>query len=100
MSYILCIEQKKSLKSIQQYNEFKTMTVMNNVFMHSENSKISDPHRLLINLTKKYTLGKTINMLLYQISTFNIHGKILKSHIRITNLKYQLQHGMKNFKIA
>ena len=35
-------------------------------------------------------------MLLYQILIFTIHGKLLKSHIRIINLKYQLQHGMKN----
>ena len=27
---------------------------------------------------------------------FIIHGKILKSHIRIINLKYELQHAMKN----
>ena len=32
-----------------------------------------------------------INILLYQILVFiTIHGKILKSHIRIINLKYQL----------
>ena len=36
------------------------------------------------------------NILLYQILVFSIHGKMQKSHIRIINLKYQLQHGMKN----
>ena len=35
-------------------------------------------------------------MLLYQILTFTIHGKIEKSHVRTINLKYQLQHGLKN----
>ena len=35
-------------------------------------------------------------MLLYQVLAFNIHGKKLKSHIKIINLKYQLHHGMKN----
>ena len=35
-------------------------------------------------------------MLLYQILAFTIHGKIEKSHIRKINLKYQLQHGLKN----
>ena len=29
---------------------------MNNVFMNSKNSKTSDPHRLLLNLTKKNRL--------------------------------------------
>ena len=34
--------------------------------------------------------------MLYQILVFTMHGKILKSHIRVINLKYQLEHGMKN----
>ena len=42
--------------------------------MNSENSKTADPHRLLLNLTDKLSLN--INMLLYQISAFNIHEKI------------------------
>ena len=37
-------------------------------------------------------------MLLYQILAYAVHRKILKSHIRTINLKYQLQHGMKNLK--
>ena len=35
-------------------------------------------------------------MLLYQILAYTIHEKIEKSHIRTINLKYQLQHEMKN----
>ena len=53
--------------------------------MNSKNSKTSDPHRLLHNLTDKINL----NMLLHQILAYNIHGKTI-------NLKCQLQHGMKN----
>ena len=52
--------------------------------MNSKNSKICDPHRLDEKKEEK------INIFLYQIV------KIQKSHIRIINLKYQLQHGMKN----
>ena len=39
-------------KIIQQYNEFNTMDIifMDTIFMNSENSKTSDPHRLLLNL--------------------------------------------------
>ena len=37
-----------------------------------------------------------VNMLLYQILAFTIHGKISRSHTKIINLKHQLQHGMKN----
>ena len=35
-------------------------------------------------------------MLLYQIFTRTLHGKIHKNHTRTINLKYQLQHGMKS----
>ena len=35
-------------------------------------------------------------MLPYQISASTIHRKIKKQHIKIINLKYQLQHGMIN----
>ena len=31
---------------------------MNTIFMNSENSKTSDPHRLLLNLTDKTNLGR------------------------------------------
>ena len=35
-------------------------------------------------------------MLLCQTLVLMIHEKLLKSHVKIINLKYQLQHGMKN----
>ena len=44
--------------------------------MNSTISATSDPHRLLLNLTDKINL--------------------IKSHTKITNSKYQLQHGMKS----
>ena len=47
---------------------------MDTIFMNSENSKTTDPHRLLLNFTDKLNLN--INMLLYQILAFNIHEKI------------------------
>ena len=49
--------------------------------MNFKNSKISDLHGLLLNLTDKINL-KMINMLLYQILGYTIHGKIKKSKIR------------------
>ena len=36
-------------------------------------------------------------MLLYKIFAFTMHGKLLKSHKRIINLKYQLRDAMKSF---
>ena len=42
---------------------------------NSENSKTSDPHRLLFNLSDKINFKRS-NMLLYQILAFTIHEKI------------------------
>ena len=86
--------------------------------MDSENSKTSDPHRLLLNLTDRINLRRIyiiyiyiyiyilhiyvciyniyIYILLYQILLFTIHRKIMKNHIRIINLNYELQHGTLN----
>ena len=50
--------------------------------MISKSIKTSDPHRLL--LTDKINLKRSDN------------GKIQKSHSKVINLKYQLQHGMEN----
>ena len=58
----------------------------------NSNSKLDCCSILQIKRTKK----EKINMLLYQILVYNIHRKIEKSHIRIINLKCQLQHKMKN----
>ena len=46
---------------------------MDTTFMTSENSKTSDPHKLLLNLTEK--IEEKINMLLSQTLVFNIHKK-------------------------
>ena len=47
---------------------------MDTIFMNSGNSKKSDSHGLLLNLTDKIV----INMLLYQMLAFTIHGKYKK----------------------
>ena len=49
---------------------------MNTLFMNSKNSKKGDPHSLLLNLTDKIDVKKQINILLYQILEFTLHGKI------------------------
>ena len=49
---------------------------MDTIFMNSQNSKTSDLHRLLLNLSDKINLEKVINMLLYQILAFTVRGKI------------------------
>ena len=50
---------------------------MNTIFMNSENSKTSDPHRLLFNLADKIdSRWKDRYILLYEILAFTIHRKI------------------------
>ena len=51
---------------------------MDTILMNSENSKKSDPARILLNLTDKQTQEEKINILLYQILAFTIHGKYKK----------------------
>ena len=48
---------------------------MDTIFMNSKNSGTYDPHRLLLNLSDKVNLNEVINMLLYQILAYTIHGK-------------------------
>ena len=54
--------------------------------MNLENSKTSDPHRLLLNFSGKIYLKGSDRMLLYQITACAIHGKILKNHTKAINL--------------
>ena len=62
--------------------------------MNSRNSKTSDPPGLLLNLTDKINLKGSDKYV--ALSNLIIHEKISKSHIVTINLKYQLQHGIKN----
>ena len=48
---------------------------MDTIFMNSENSKTSDPHRLLLNFLDKITLKRSDIMFLHQISAFTARGK-------------------------
>ena len=50
---------------------------MDAIVMNSENSKTSESHKLLLNLSDEINLKREIiNMLLYQFVAFTIHGKI------------------------
>ena len=69
---------------------------METIFINSKNSGTSDPHRLLLNLADKIILKKNDKYVVS--SNLNIYytWKNNKSHTKIINLKYQLQHEMKN----
>ena len=64
--------------------------------MNSENSKTSDPYRLLLNLTDKIYLRRKDKYIALSNLSMYYTWKIYKRHIKTINLRFQLQHGMKN----
>ena len=44
--------------------------------MNSENSKTSDPHRLLLNISDKINLKRSDKYVAYQILAFTSHWKV------------------------
>ena len=67
---------------------------MDTIFMNSENSKTSEPHRLKLKVTDKLDLR--LDKKVIALSNLITNGIILKVHTIIINLKYHHQHGMKN----
>ena len=63
---------------------------MSTTFMNSKNSKISDPHRLLLNLTDKINLKRSDKYVTLSSLSMYSTWKNIKSHIRTINLKCQL----------
>ena len=71
---------------------------MDTTFTNSKTSKTSDPHRTLLNLTGKTSLKRSNKYIsLSNLSIYYTWKNIKKSHAGTINLKYQLQHRMKNF---
>ena len=56
--FIICINKKKLLKSIQQHNENNINIKIDSIFMNSENTETSKPHVLIIHLTDKIDLRR------------------------------------------
>ena len=69
---------------------------MDTIFMNSENSRTSEYHIFVLKLTDKLDLRRGQKVLLYQILVSTIHWKNVKSSYNNNNLKYLLQHGVKN----
>ena len=65
--------------------------------MNSNNSKTSDLHRIFLNLADKINLKRSDNYVALPKLSMYYTWKNIKSLIREINLKYQVQHGMKNF---
>ena len=58
--------------------------------------KSLNPLRLLLNLLDKVNLKEVINIKLYQILSFNIHGKIKKISYKNNKIKYYLLPKIKS----
>ena len=69
---------------------------MDTIFMNSRNSKTSDPHRLLLNLSDKIDLKSSDKYVALSNLSIYYTWKNIKNHTKIINLKYQLQRGMIN----
>ena len=68
---------------------------MNTIFMSSENSKTSDPHRLLLNLTDKIDLRKKDKYItLSNLSIYYTCRNIKKSY-KDNKFKISVQYRMK-----
>ena len=56
-------------------NPIKLQNRMGTIFMNSENSETSNPHRLLLNLSDKINLKRSDKRLIYQILAYTIMEK-------------------------
>ena len=57
-------------------NSLKLQNRMFTIFMNSQNSKTSDPHRLLLNLIDKINFKRSDKYVALKILAYAIHGKI------------------------
>ena len=64
------------------------------MFMNSGNSKASDFHRLLLNLSDKVNLKRSDKYIALSNLSIYCTWKNIKILYKIINLKYQLLHGM------
>ena len=69
---------------------------MDTIFMNSGNSKTSDRHRLLPNLSNEINLKRNDkNVALSNLSIYSALKKV-KKYTKIINKNFKLQHGIKS----
>ena len=69
---------------------------MDTIFMNSENSKTSDTHRLLLNLSDKINL-KSDKYIALSILSIYYMWKNIKRTYKNNKFKISLRHGIKSF---
>ena len=71
---------------------------MDTILINFENSKTSDPHRLLLNLSDEINSKRSDkNVLFYQISAYTIHEKIYKKLYKNNKFKTSTPTWNDNF---
>ena len=94
-------QEKEVITKLYNYimNSIKLQHRMDTIFMNSENSKRSDPKRLLLNLLEKINLKRSDKYA--ALSSLSIYHtwKIIKSHTKIINLKLSALIWNEEFKI-
>ena len=68
---------------------------MDTIFVNSKNTKISEPHRLLINHADKIDLKRSDKYVALSNLRMYCTWKNIKNHTKTINLQYHLQHGVK-----
>ena len=98
LSIYLMIMLKLDLKLCikQNMEQVNADIKMDTIFMNSENSKTSEPHVLIFNLTDKLDLGRAEKSVALSHLSIYYTWKNIKPDTIIINLKYQLQNGMIN----
>ena len=98
LSIYLMIMLKLDLKLCikQNMEQVNADIKMDTIFMNSENSKTSEPHVLIFNLTDKLDLGRGEKSVALSHLSIYCTWKNIKPDTIIINLKYQLQNGMIN----
>ena len=77
-------------------NSIKLENRMDTIFMNSENSKTSDPHRLLLNLSDKINLKRSDKYVaLSNLSIYYTWENIKKSY-KNKKFKISVRYGMKS----
>ena len=67
--------------------------------MNSKNSKTSDPHQLLSSLRDKINSNRNDKSVALSNRSIYYSWKNVKKSYKTINLKFQVQHGMKNIEL-
>ena len=77
-------------------NSIKLENRMDTIFMNSENSKTSDPHRLLLNLSDKINLKRSDKYVALSNLSIYYTWENIKQSYKNKKFKISVRYGMKS----